>query len=149
MTCEYYILPFVVRDKAKQLLELLNNNDLIREEREKSRKMREKFVGIGSSRGFNTSPYGHQSNSGYTGNSSFSNDRATSGGGYSGSSGGFSQGPSAYSSNSSIENSHTARSKHTNSSASSSRPRKNSSDSCAETRYFCLHTRILQSCFTS
>ena len=37
-----------VREKSKQLVELLNDNTLIREERQKARQLREKFTGIGS-----------------------------------------------------------------------------------------------------
>jgi epsin len=37
-----------VREKTKQLLELLGDNERIREERDKARKLRDKFVGIGA-----------------------------------------------------------------------------------------------------
>lgn len=36
-----------VRERAKQLVELLGDNERIREEREKARRLRDKFVGIG------------------------------------------------------------------------------------------------------
>ncbi|CAN0042620.1 unnamed protein product, partial [Ectocarpus sp. 4 AP-2014] len=36
-----------VREKSKQVIELLKDNDMIREEREKSRKLRDKYVGLG------------------------------------------------------------------------------------------------------
>ncbi|CAN0336310.1 unnamed protein product, partial [Phaeothamnion confervicola] len=40
-----------VREKSKQLIDLLASNDAIRDEREKARKLRDKFVGIGSGGG--------------------------------------------------------------------------------------------------
>jgi epsin len=40
-----------VREKAKQLIEMLADDDRIREERQKARKLREKFGGVGSSSG--------------------------------------------------------------------------------------------------
>lgn len=63
-----------VREKSKQIVELLNNNEAIRSEREKAKALRNKFVGIDSR---NTGgPYGgFGNNGGYSG----------SGGGYSGS----------------------------------------------------------------
>lgn len=59
-----------VREKSKQVIELLKDNEMIREEREKSRKLRDKYVGLGSGGG------------GYSGG----------GGGYSGGGGGYSGG---------------------------------------------------------
>lgn len=40
-----------VREKAKQLIELLGDNERIRDEREKSRRLRDKFIGIGATGG--------------------------------------------------------------------------------------------------
>jgi epsin len=37
---------WAVREKAKQIVELLNDTTRIREEREKSRALRDKYVGI-------------------------------------------------------------------------------------------------------
>ena len=39
----------VVREKAKQIIELLNDNERIRDEREKARRLRDKYVGVGGS----------------------------------------------------------------------------------------------------
>ena len=41
------VLP-AVREKAKQIIELLNDNERIRDEREKARRLRDKYVGVGS-----------------------------------------------------------------------------------------------------
>lgn len=66
-----------VREKAKQLIDLLSNNESIRDEREKARKLRDKFVGIGSGGG------GGGGGGGYRG---FGNDSGSySGGGGGGS----------------------------------------------------------------
>jgi hypothetical protein len=40
-----------VREKAKQLIELLGDNERIRDERDKARRLRDKFVGIGATGG--------------------------------------------------------------------------------------------------
>jgi hypothetical protein len=42
-----------VREKSKQIIELLSSNDIIRDEREKSRVLRNKFIGISNSGGRN------------------------------------------------------------------------------------------------
>ncbi|CAN0102215.1 unnamed protein product, partial [Ectocarpus fasciculatus] len=70
-----------VREKSKQVIELLKDNDMIREEREKSRKLRDKYVGLGSGGGFSGGGGG-----GYSGG----------GGGYSGGGGGYSGGGGGY-----------------------------------------------------
>jgi hypothetical protein len=67
-----------VREKATQLIQLLGNNETIREEREKARRLRDKFVGISN----NGSSGGGSSGSKYGG---YGNDSYSSGGGYSGS----------------------------------------------------------------
>jgi hypothetical protein len=41
-----YVTALAVREKAKQLVELLNDTPRIREERDKARKLRDKYVGI-------------------------------------------------------------------------------------------------------
>jgi len=79
-----------IRDKCKQLLELLNDNDRIREEREKAKKLRDKYVGISSgggsigggfssnqysSGGFgNGGGYGNNSSSSFSSSNSYSNN---------------------------------------------------------------------------
>lgn len=40
--------PNTVRERAKQLVELLGDDERIREERDKARRLRDKFVGIGA-----------------------------------------------------------------------------------------------------
>lgn len=40
-----------VREKAKALIELLGDNERIRDERDKARRLRDKFVGIGATGG--------------------------------------------------------------------------------------------------
>ena len=69
----------VVRDKAKQLVDMLNDNDMIRTEREKAGRLRNKYVGIGSGLG------GGMGGGSYVGSSNYSEER--SGGDYSGGSG--------------------------------------------------------------
>ena len=54
-----------VREKATQLVSLLGNNESIREEREKARRLRDKFVGISSN--------GYGGSSGGRGSDSYSN----------------------------------------------------------------------------
>ncbi|CAM9573133.1 unnamed protein product [Chrysoparadoxa australica] len=80
-----------VREKSKQLLDLLKSNDRIREEREKARALRDKFVGIsnrGGGSGMGSShPYegfGPQSSGvGYHGSAGTGyHDRGSSGGSY-------------------------------------------------------------------
>lgn len=85
----YHFNVFVVRDKAKQLLDLLNDNDRIREEREKARRLRDKYIGIGSNRG---TFGGYNGGGGYGGNGGGYND---TGGGYNG--GGYNGNRSGYS----------------------------------------------------
>ncbi|CAM9324340.1 unnamed protein product, partial [Ectocarpus sp. 12 AP-2014] len=72
-----------VREKSKQVIELLKDNDMIREEREKSRKLRDKYVGLGSGGGFSGGGGGY-SGGGYSGGGG-----GYSGGGYSGGGGGY------------------------------------------------------------
>lgn len=79
------VVCFLVRDKAKQLVDMLNDNDMIRMEREKAGRLRNKYVGIGSGLG------GGMGGAGYAGSSSYNEGR--SGGGYSGG-GGYSNGGS-------------------------------------------------------
>jgi hypothetical protein len=66
-----------VREKSKQIVELLGSNEMIREEREKSKKLRDKFVGIGNdgSRGSTGGGGGGNSYSGGGGNYGNSSDR--------------------------------------------------------------------------
>lgn len=79
-----------VREKAKQIVELLGNNEYIRAEREKARVLKNKFVGIsndGRSAGIGGgSSYGGSSYSGYEGGSSYSgsgiDSRREGGGGF-------------------------------------------------------------------
>lgn len=58
------VLPSAVREKSKQLIDLLKDNELIREEREKARKLRDKYVGLGSGGGFSGGGYGGSYSSG-------------------------------------------------------------------------------------
>ena len=58
-----------IREKAKQIVELLGSNDLIRTERDKARQLRNKFVGIDSR---NAGYSGGGSNSYYGGGNSYS-----------------------------------------------------------------------------
>jgi hypothetical protein len=74
----------IVREKTKQILDLLNDNDRIRDEREKSRKLRDKYTGVGSGGG------GGFSGGGFSGG-------GFSGGGYSGGGGGGFSGGGGYS----------------------------------------------------
>jgi hypothetical protein len=94
-----------VREKSKQIVELLGSNDMIREERAKANNLRNKFVGIGNdgSRGSTGSISQGSNYSGSGGGGSYSNqsDRGF-GNSYSdgGSNGGGSGGQDSYSSNS-------------------------------------------------
>lgn len=63
-----------VREKSKQIVELLSSNDMIRQEREKARSLRNKFVGISNEGG------GGFGGGGYGGNFSNSNDSGSYGG---------------------------------------------------------------------
>lgn len=65
-----------VREKSKQVVELLGSNEAIRSEREKARGLRNKFVGISND----------GRNSGFGGGGSYSGG---GGGGYSGGGGGY------------------------------------------------------------
>lgn len=47
-----------VREKSKQLIDLLGSNDLIRTERDKAKKLRNKFTGVGSDGSGNSGSYG-------------------------------------------------------------------------------------------
>ena len=42
-----HLPTYTVREKAKQLIEMLGDNERIRDERDKARRLRDKFVGIG------------------------------------------------------------------------------------------------------
>ncbi|CAH0479053.1 unnamed protein product [Peronospora belbahrii] len=68
-----------VRDKAKQLADMLNDNDMIRTEREKAGRLRNKYVGIGS---------GYSGGGNYSGGSGSSHSASYNGGGGSGNGGG-------------------------------------------------------------
>jgi epsin len=46
-----FVLSLAVREKARQLVELLNDTAKIREERNKARELRNKYVGIGQEHG--------------------------------------------------------------------------------------------------
>jgi epsin len=72
-----------VREKAKQLIDLLSNNENIRDEREKARKLRDKFVGIGSGSGGGGGYRGFGSDTGYSGGGG-GRDSYSGGGGSSG-----------------------------------------------------------------
>ena len=78
-----------VREKAKQLLELLGSNEMIRIEREKARALRNKFVGIDSR---NTGGGGGGGGGGYGGYSGGGSDSYYGGGGSSYDSGGGNNG---------------------------------------------------------
>jgi len=67
-----------VREKAKQLMELLQDNDIIREERLKARKLREKFGGGMSGVGSNGGRYEGYGNDSYSKNG-YGNDGFDSG----------------------------------------------------------------------
>lgn len=75
-----------VREKSKQVVDLLGNNELIRSEREKARALRNKFVGIDSRNVQGGGGYGGYSGSGGGGGGS-SYDSYSGGGGGSGSGG--------------------------------------------------------------
>ncbi|RHZ20568.1 hypothetical protein DYB37_005064 [Aphanomyces astaci] len=74
-----------VREKVKQILDMLNDNDRIRDERDKAKRLRDKYIGVGSTGntgGFSSGGgYGGQSGGGGYGNSGS--------GGYGGSGGGY------------------------------------------------------------
>ncbi|CAN0513591.1 unnamed protein product, partial [Discosporangium mesarthrocarpum] len=74
-----------VREKSKQVIDLLRDNELIREEREKARKLRDKYVGLGSSGGSGGYSAGGGFSGGGGGGGGFSgggySDRGFSGGG--------------------------------------------------------------------
>lgn len=78
------VSPSAVREKSKQLIDLLKDNELIREEREKARKLRDKYVGLGSGGGF--------SGGGYSGG--YGGSYSSGGGGYGGDR--YGNGPSRY-----------------------------------------------------
>ena len=52
----FVVMAHAVRQKAKQLVELLGDNDRIREERQKARKLRNKFVGISNTGARHSTP---------------------------------------------------------------------------------------------
>ncbi|EQC26979.1 hypothetical protein SDRG_15194 [Saprolegnia diclina VS20] len=81
-----------VREKVKQVLEMLNDNDRIRDEREKAKRLRDKYTGVGSSGNIGGGG-GYASNSGGYGNSGGSGYGNSGGGGY-GNSGGSGYGNS-------------------------------------------------------
>ena len=88
-----------VREKAKQVVELLGDNGLIRSEREKARALRNKFVGISNDGGGYGGSYGGSSGS-YGGSSgSYGGSSGSSYGGSSSQYGGY--GNDSYSSNNS------------------------------------------------
>lgn len=62
-----------IRDKAKSILDMLNDNDKIREEREKSRRLKDKYIGIGKNGGSGYAGDSYSSGSGY--NSSAHDDQ--------------------------------------------------------------------------
>lgn len=81
----FNLCMYIVRNRAKELAELLNNIDLIKAERKKAKKNRNKYTGVGSEGGMSFS--GGSSN--YSGGSRFEGFGSSSGGGYSGNSGDF------------------------------------------------------------
>lgn len=56
-----------MREKSKALIELLGDNERIREERDKARRLRDKFVGIGVTGGATGISAGLGGYSGYSG----------------------------------------------------------------------------------
>lgn len=55
-----------VREKSKQLIDLLGSNDTIRSERDKAKRLRSKFTGVGSDGAYgNSGSYGGSSDSRY------------------------------------------------------------------------------------
>ena len=78
-----------VREKSKQILELLEDDERIREERSKAKKLREKFGGMSSSSagGGGGGGFGNTSSSKYAG---YGNDSDFRSSGYGNSSGGYS-----------------------------------------------------------
>jgi epsin len=87
-----------VREKSKQLVELLADDERVREERQKARKLREKFGGISSTASGGGGGYGGYGNeAGWSGSKGYGNKSAGGiraggggGGGYGGDSGGYS-----------------------------------------------------------
>jgi len=67
-----------VREKSKQLIDLLSSNDSIRSEREKAKRLRNKFTGVGSDGGGSGGSYGGSGGS-YGGSSGGSDSRYDSG----------------------------------------------------------------------
>lgn len=99
-----------VREKSKQVVDLLNNNEAIRSERDKARALRNKFVGIDSRNaagpygGYgNSGGYGGSSSGGYSGSDSYS-----SGGRYDSHDSGSRYGGDSYSSGNSNRRSSTS-----------------------------------------
>ena len=81
-----------VREKAKQLLELLSDNQNIRDVRDQARKLRDKFVGVGSGGGGQQSYSGSGGASSYSGGGGYSdkgNGESSTGGRYSDESSGY------------------------------------------------------------
>jgi epsin len=60
-----------VRNRAKELVELLNNTDAIKEERKKAKKNRSKYTGVGSDGGMMFASSGGYSSGNYSSNSQF------------------------------------------------------------------------------
>lgn len=78
-----------VREKAKQLVELLGSNEMIRSEREKARALRSKFVGISNDGGSGGFGGGGSRRDSYSSNSrGFGSDSYDNGGRYDGGGGG-------------------------------------------------------------
>ncbi|ETV91558.1 hypothetical protein, variant [Aphanomyces invadans] len=82
-----------VREKVKQILDMLNDNDRIRDEREKAKRLRDKYIGVGSSGNI-----GGYSGGGYGGQGGYGNSSGS--GGYGGSSGGYGNESGGYGGNS-------------------------------------------------
>ncbi|KAF0710156.1 Aste57867_5607 [Aphanomyces stellatus] len=96
-----------VREKVKQILDMLNDNDRIRDERDKAKRLRDKYIGVGSSGnigggsggysgssgsggyGGNTGGYGNSGGAGGYGNDSNSGGYGGNSGGYGGNTGGY------------------------------------------------------------
>ncbi|GMH89794.1 hypothetical protein TL16_g11568 [Triparma laevis f. inornata] len=71
-----------VREKSKQIVELLQDNERIREEREKAKELRGKFSGVGSEGGSYGNSGGGGGGGGGYGNDSYSSQKQGGGGGY-------------------------------------------------------------------
>merc|ERR1712194_830386 len=70
-----------VREKSKQILELIGDDERIREERQKAKNLREKFGGIATSAiSSSGGGFGNSSNSGYGNDNDFSSGRGGSSG---------------------------------------------------------------------